>query len=150
MHKKRAGRPTTPFVLTDLERDELTRLSKRGRVNRSLAFRARIVLGCVEGTNSEVAAKLRTSNQTVGKWRKRFVEKRLDGLYDEPRVGAPRTISDDDVEAVIVKTLETKPNGRTHWSTRSMAAAVGMSHATIGRIWRTFGLKPHVSRSFKI
>ena len=150
MPKKRAGRPTTPLVLTDEERGELERISKRGRVNRSLAFRARIVLGCAEDTSSNVAAKRRTSNQTVGKWRKRFVEERLDGLYDEPRVGAPRTISDDDVEAVIVKTLETKPKGRTHWSTRSMAAAVGMSHATIGRVWRTFGLKPHVSRSFKI
>ena len=150
MPKKRAGRPTTPLVLTDEERGELERISKRGRVNRSLAFRARIVLGCAEETSSNVAAKRRTSNQTVGKWRKRFVEERLDGLYDEPRVGAPRTITDDDVDAVIVKTLETRPKGRTRWSTRSMAAAVGLSHATIGRLWRTFGLKPHVSRSFKI
>lgn len=138
------------LAVSDSERDELLRLTKRARVNRSLAFRAKIVLGCVEATNSAVAISLRTTNQTVGKWRKRFIEKRLDGLYDEPRVGAPRTISDNDVEAVIVKTLETKPKGRTHWSTRSMAAAVGMSHATIGRMWRTFGLKPHVSRSFKI
>ena len=144
------GRPMTELVLSDAEREELLRLTKRARVNRSLAFRAKIVLGCGDATNSVVANDLRTTNQTVGKWRKRFIEKRLDGLYDEPRVGAPRTISDDAVESVIVKTLETKPKGRTHWSTRSMAASVGMSHATIGRMWRTFGLKPHVSRSFKI
>lgn len=138
------------LVLSDGEREELLRLTKRARVNRNLAFRAKIVLGCDGATNSVVAKDLRTTNHTVGKWRKRFVAKRLDGLYDEPRVGAPRTISDDEVEAVIIKTLEAKPKGRTHWSTRSMAAAVGMSHATIGRMWRTFGLKPHVSRSFKI
>lgn len=140
----------TELVLLDGERDELLRLTKRARVNRNLAFRARIVLGCVDATNSAVARDLRTSKQTVGKWRRRFVEERLQGLYDEPRVGAPRTISDDDVEAVIVQTLETKPKGRTHWSTRSMAAKVGLSHTTIGRVWRTFGLKPHVSRSFKL
>ena len=147
---KKTGRPMAELVLSHDEREELSRLTKRGRVNRSLAFRAKIVLGCGEATNTVVANSLRTTNQTVGKWRKRFIEKRLDGLYDEPRVGAPRTITDDEVEAIIVKTLETKPKGRTHWSTRSMAATVGMSHATIGRMWRTFGLKPHVSRSFKI
>ena len=140
----------TELVLSSGEREELVRLTKRARVNRNLAFRVKIVLGCAEATNSAVAHTLRTTNQTVGKWRRRFVEHRLDGLYDEPRVGAPRTISDDEVEAIIVKTLETKPKGRTHWSTRSMAADVGMSHATIGRMWRTFGLKPHVSRSFKL
>jgi transposase len=144
------GRPMIELVLSDSEREELLRLTKRARVNRNLAFRAKVVLGCADATNSVVAERLRTTNQTVGKWRKRFIADRLDGLYDEPRVGAPRTISDDEVEAVIVKTLETKPKGRTHWSTRSMAAVVGMSHATIGRMWRTFGLKPHVSRSFKI
>jgi transposase len=138
------------LVLAESEREELVRLTKRGRINRNLAFRARIVLACAVGTNSDVANDLRTTNQTVGKWRSRFVEGRLDGLYDEPRVGAPRTISDDEIEAVIVKTLETKPKGRTHWSTRSMAEKVGLSHATIGRLWRTFGLKPHVARSFKI
>jgi transposase len=138
------------LVVSDSEREELLRLTNRARVNRNLAFRAKIVLSCAAATNSSVANSLRTTNQTVGKWRKRLIEKRLDGLYDEPRVGAPRTISDDEVEAVIIKTLESKPKGRTHWSTRSMAASVGMSHATIGRMWRTFGLKPHVSRSFKI
>jgi transposase len=101
-------------------------------------------------TNTAVALRYRTTTQTVGKWRKRFIAEKFDGLYDEPRVGAPRTIADDAVEAVLVKTLEEKPKGKTHWSTRSMAAHVGMSHATIGRMWRTFGLKPHITRSFKL
>jgi transposase len=145
------GRPVAELVLSDGEREELERLTKRTSVNRSLAFRARLVLACAGGmTNTAVARRYRTTNQTVGKWRKRFVEERLEGLYDEPRVGAPRTITDEAVEAVLVKTLEEKPKGKTHWSTRSMAAHVGMSHATIGRVWRTFGLKPHVTRSFKI
>ena len=91
-----------------------------------------------------------TTNTTVGKWRKRFIEHRLEGLLDEPRVGGPRTISDAEVEAVVVKTLETTPKGETHWSTRTMAAKAGMSHTMIGRIWRTFGLQPHVTRSFKL
>jgi transposase len=129
----------------------LIRLTKRARANRSLAFRARLVLACADGAaNSAVARRCRTSNATVGKRRQRFLDRRLDGIYDEPRVGAPRTISDEDVEAVIVKTLETTPPGETHWSTRTMAAKAGMSHTTVGRIWRTFGLKPHVTESFKI
>jgi transposase len=139
------------LVLTDEERDALVRLMKRPRANRSLAFRARLVLACAEGAaNIAVARRYRTTNATVGKWRQRFIEHRLEGIYDEPRVGAPRTISDEDVEAVIVKTLETTPPAETHWSTRSMAAHAGMSHTTVGRIWRTFGLKPHVTESFKI
>jgi transposase len=145
------GRPTPVLVVTDDERSALTRLSKRVRVNRSLAFRARLVLACADGpAASAVARRFRTTNATVGKWRRRFIDRRLEGLYDEPRVGAPRTISDEDVEAVIVKTLETTPLGETHWSTRTMAANAGLSHTTIGRIWRTFGLKPHVTESFKI
>ena len=127
------------------------RLTKRAHVNRALAFRARLVLACADGaTNSDVARRYRTTNATVGKWRVRFIERRLEGFYDEPRVGAPRTISDEEVEAVIVKTLETTPKGETHWSTRTMAAKAGMSHTMIGRIWRTFGLKPHVTESFKM
>jgi transposase len=136
-----AGRPKAELILSETERAELVRLTKRAQVNRALAFRARIILSCVEASNSVVSAKLRTSNQTVGKWRKRFVCERLDGLYDEPRVGAPRSISDDDVEALIVKTLESSPKGRTHWSTRTMAAHIGMSHSSVGRVWRAFGLK---------
>jgi transposase len=139
------------LVLTDEECDALVRLVKRPRANRSLAFRARLVLACAEGAaNIAVARRYRTTNATVGKWRQRFIEQRLEGIYDEPRVGAPRTISDEDVEAVIVNTLETTPPAETHWSTRSMAAHAGMSHTTVGRIWRTFGLKPHVTESFKI
>jgi transposase len=139
------------LVLTDEEREALVRLTKRPRANRSLAFRARLVLACAEGAaNTAVARRYRTTNATVGKWRRRFIEQRLDGIYDEPRVGAPRTIADEAVEAVIVQTLETTPPAETHWSTRSMAAHAGMSHTTVGRIWRTFGLKPHVTESFKI
>lgn len=145
------GRPKVALMVTDEERRELVRLTKRSHVNRALAFRARLVLACTDAVpNTAVARRLRTSNATVGKWRTRFIERRLDGLYDEPRIGAPRTISDEAVEAVIVKTLETTPKGETHWSTRTMAAKAGMSHTMIGRIWRTFGLKPHITRSFKI
>jgi transposase len=145
------GRPKPALVITDSERAELMRLTKRAHVNRALAFRARLVLACAEpAPNTTVARRHRTTNATVGKWRKRFLDARLDGLYDEPRVGAPRTISDEAVEAVIVKTLETLPPGATHWSTRTMAAKAGMSHTMVGRIWRTFGLKPHITRSFKI
>ncbi len=145
------GRPKLALVVTDPERSELVRLTNRAHVNRLLAFRARLVLACADGaTNTTVARRHRTTNATVGKWRRRFVERRLTGLYDEPRVGGPRTISDEEVEAVIVKTLETTPKGETHWSTRTMAAKAGMSHTMVGRIWRTFGLKPHVTASFKI
>jgi transposase len=145
------GRPKAELVVTDVERAELARLMNRARVSRSLAFRAKLVLACADGqTNSIVARRNRTTNQTVGKWRRRFVEFRLDGLYDEPRVGAPRKFSDDAVEAVIVKTLEATPKGRTHWSTRRMAKKAGMSHTMVGRIWRTFGLQPHISESFKM
>jgi len=109
------------------------------------------VLACADQPlNTVVARRYHTTNATVGKWRRRFLDNRLDGLYDEPRVGAPRRISDEAVEAVIVKTLETRPVGETHWSTRSMAAKAGMSHTMVGRIWRTFGLKPHLTESFKL
>jgi len=148
----KSGRPKkAALVLTDDERHALLRLTKRARVNRAFAFRARLVLACGDGTlNRAVARRFHTTDATVGKWRQRFIDRRLEGLYDEPRAGAPRTITDDAVEDVIVKTLETTPPAETHWSTRSMAAAAGLSHTTIGRIWRTFGLKPHVTESFKI
>ena len=145
------GRPTKPVVVTDAERRTLIRWTQRPRANRRLAFRARLVLACADGMpDTAVVRRYRTKNATVGKWRHRFIARRLDGLLDEPRVGAPRRISDDAVEAVIVTTLETTPPGETHWSTRAMAAKAGMSHVTVGRIWRTFGLKPHVTESFKI
>ncbi len=148
---KIVGRPKAPLVLSVDERDELIRLTRRAQVNRRLAFRAKVVLACADGTSSaDAARRCRTSNQTVCKWRKRFVESRLDGLFDEPRVGAPRKISDENVEAILVKTLETTPKGRTHWSTRKMATQVGISHTMVGRIWRTFGLRPHRTLSFKL
>ena len=108
------------------------------------------MLACIDASDTAVARRLRTTKTTVAKWRSQFVERRLEGLYDEPRVGAPRTISDEQVEAIIVKTLETTPPGETHWSTRSMAKAAGVSHTMVGRIWRTFRLQPHRTESFKI
>jgi transposase len=145
------GRPRTEVVITDSERTELKRLTKRAHVNRGIAFRARLVLAVADNTTDKaVARRLRTTKTTVAKWRVRFNARRLAGLYDEPRVGAPRTVSDDAVEAVVVKTLETTPKGETHWSTRTMAKAAGMSHTMVGRIWRTFGLQPHVTESFKL
>lgn len=145
------ARPKAKLTLTDEQRDALERLSKRGRSARHLAFRAKVILACAEGQpNTAVARKLRATNATVGKWRKRFIERGLDGLYDEPRPGVPRQISDDEVERVVVQTLETTPKGRTHWSTRSMAKSVGLSHSTVGRIWRAFGLQPHRSETFRL
>jgi transposase len=145
------GRPKQPLVLSSEERMELERLVRRARTNRRLSFRASLVLACTDGaTNTDVARRHRTSVQTVGTWRRRFIERRLEGLYDEPRVGAPRTVTDAEVERIVVETLETKPKGRTHWSTREMAAHAGVSHTTVGRIWRTFGLKPHVVRGYKL
>jgi transposase len=147
----RIGRPKAALIVSDDERQTLERLTKRAQVNRPLAFRARLILACADGTpNNVVARRYRTTNATVGKWRNRFIASRLGGLYDEPRVGATRTIGDDAVEAIIVKTLETKPVGETHWSTRSMAAQAGLSHTMVGRIWRAFGLKPHLTESFKL
>lgn len=105
---------------------------------------------CRGSTNREVATRFGVVEATVGKWRSRFIAKRLDGLVDEPRPGAPRTVTDDDVEAVIVKTLQEKPDDATHWSTRSMATATGMSQPTISRVWRAFGLKPHLVDTFKL
>ena len=147
----RTGRPKTPLVVTDEQRTELERLARRARTNRSVALRAKIVLASAKGlANTAVAAKLRTTAVTVGKWRKRFIEGGVGALYDEPRPGAPRKITDEDVEAVVVQTLESKPKGRTHWSTRKMAEKAGISHMSVGRIWRTFGLQPHVVHGFKI
>ena len=144
------GRPRAEVVVTDEERATLVRLTKRARVSRAVAFRARIVLACIDDTDTAVARRLRTTKTTIAKWRSQFVERRLEGLYDEPRVGAPRTISDEQVEAIIVKTLETTPPGETHWSTRSMAKAAGVSHTMVGRIWRTFRLQPHRTEGFKL
>lgn len=146
----RSGAPKAELVVTERQRAELERLARRARANRHVAFRAKIVLACAEGaTNVDVAAQLRTTPAAVGRWRKRFVANGVDGLSDEPRPGGPRKISDEDVEDILVKTLESKPKGRTHWSTRKMAQQAGVSHSTVGRIWRTFGLQPHIVKSFK-
>jgi len=146
-----AGRPKTALVLSDDERDTLERWSRRHTSAQALAMRCRIVLACCEGgTDVEVAERLGLHRDTVGKWRRRFMQRRLDGLHDEPRPGAPRQISDEDVERVIVTTLESQPANATHWSTRSMAATTGMSQSAISRIWRAFGLKPHQTESFKL
>jgi len=143
------GRPKSELILTDGEREELGRLVRRARSAPHVSFRAKIVLRCAAvETNAEVARLLHTSDATVGKWRERFVDRRVDGLHDEPRPGAPRLIGDDKIEEVVTKTLETTPRGRTHWSTRSMAKHLGLSPATIGRIWRAFGLQPHRTSHF--
>jgi transposase len=138
-------------VLNDDERETLERWARRPKSSQALAFRCRIVLAAAEGQSStEIAAELGCTGSTVGKWRGRFARRGIDGLHDEPRPGKPRSISDEDVELVIVKTLEEQPANATHWSTRSMAAATGMSQSAISRIWRAFGLKPHQSEAFKL
>jgi transposase len=147
----RTGRPKKALTLTDEERTQLSAWARRGKKAQRLALRARIVLGCAEGkTNGEVAEQLRTSAATVGKWRSRFVEDGLDGLVDEPRPGVPRKIGDELIEDLIARTLETKPRARTHWSTRSMAKEAGVSQSSVARIWRAFGLKPHLTKTFKL
>jgi transposase len=141
-----------PLVLSDEERATLERWARRPKSAQALALRCRIVLECAKGDahNSEVAERLGISRGTVNKWRARFLADRLDGLHDEPRPGAPRSIVDDDVERLIVRTLEETPVDATHWSTRSMAKATGMSQSSVSRIWRAFGLKPHLVDTFKL
>jgi transposase len=145
------GRPKQPLVLSDDEREALTRWSRRPKSPHSVAQRARIVLLAADGmTNVAVAERVGVNQATVVKWRRRFLERRLDGLVDEPRPGAPRSISDDAVEAVIVRTLEDKPTDATHWSTRDLAKKVGISPSSVGRIWQAFGLKPWQTDTFKL
>src|SRR6266516_4093084 len=145
------GRPKVPLVLTDEERETLVRWSRRAKSSQALALRCRIVLACAQGTtNKAVAAELGVWPQTVTKWRARFITGRLAGLVDEPRPGAPRTITDEQVEAVVVATLEETPKDATHWSRSSMAKRSGLSKSTVGRIWRRFDRRPHLSDSFKL
>jgi transposase len=147
----RRGRPTAEVVLSSEERETLERWARRPKSAQALALRCRIVLAAAEGeANGEIASRLGCHATTVGKWRRRFAERGLDGLQDEPRPGKPRTIGDDDVERVIRKTLEETPRDATHWSTRSLAAQVGMSQSAVSRIWRAFALKPHQLESFKL
>jgi transposase len=147
----RTGRPKVALILTEDERRRLDSLAHRSRSAPHVARRARIILACADGTDSKVVARRRhVTPATVCKWRGRFIRQRLDGLSDEPRPGAARTVTDDQVEQVIIRTLETTPRGATHWSTRDMARAVGLSRMAIHRIWYTFGLQPHRSETFKL
>lgn len=147
----RTGRPKQPLVLEPVEREQLRRWARRPRTEQRLASRSRIVLRCADGLdNDEVAAELGVHAKTVGKWRRRFLERRLEGLSDDPRPGVPRTVLDETVEEIVRRTIEETPPDATHWSTRSMARRTGVSPATVGRIWQAFGLKPHLVETFKI
>ena len=147
----RAGRPKTKLELTSDERAELMRLTRRSKTAQALAQRSRIILACADGAcNSDVARQLGITGATVCKWRKRFIERRVNGLLDEPRPGIPRKITDVDVERVVTLTLESTPRNATHWSTRSMARKTGMSQSAISRIWRAFALQPHRTETFKL
>src|SRR5712691_8756670 len=146
-----AGKPRLPLVLTDAERRTLQGWASRRKTAQGLAQRARIVLMCADGkTNVAVAAELGITRETVGKWRNRFIKQRFAGLSDEPRPGVPRTITDAQVEEVVVRTLEESPEGATHWSKRELARQVGISPASVHRIWRAFGLQPWRTETFKI
>ena len=137
--------------MSEGEREQLESWARRGKSAQALAQRSRIVLAAAEGLkNTEISERLSLDHTTVRKWRSRFAEQRLDGLLDEPRPGRPRTISDAQVEEVIVKTLESTPKDATHWSTRSMAAEVGLSQSAVSRIWRAFGLQPHRTETWKL
>lgn len=147
----RTGRPKAELVLTDDEREQLQRWTRRHSSAQALALRSRIVLACAEGTSSrEVAAQLGCNEATVGKWRRRFVVARLDGLSDEPRPGRPASVTADQVEDVVIATLEATPENATHWSRSKMAQRSGLSESTIGRIWKAFGLQPHRTEGFKL
>src|SRR5919201_4028147 len=145
------GKPAVAIELTAAERSELESLASRRRTAQGLARRARIVLAAADGMENQTIAELVGADQnTVGKWRRRFAQRRIDGLHDEPRSGAPRQIGDAEIAETIRLTLETTPPDATHWSLRSMAAAVGHAPSTIHRIWKAFCLQPHRAESFKL
>lgn len=147
----RTGRPKAELILSEQERAELQRIARRAKSAQALVLRARIVLACADGlSNKGAAAKVGVEPHTVSRWRRRFIEQRLEGLGDEPRVGRPPSISLEKVEQVLVDTLESKPVNATHWSRASMAKRSGLSRSTIGRIWKDFELKPHLTDGFKI
>ena len=144
------GRPTKPLEVSAEEKEKLMMLARRPKSAQAMAMRARIVLGCEEAlTNGAVAKKLHITGATVCKWRERFRVNRLEGLLDEPRPGAPRSVTDAQVEEVVTRTLESMPENSTHWSTRLMAKKTGLTQTAIVRIWRAFGLQPHRVESFK-
>ena len=145
------GPRLTPITLSDDERGKLAAWARRPKTSQRLALRANIVLAAADGeTNTDIAHDLGVTLPTVGKWRSRFLSQRLDGLADEPRPGPPRTLTDARVEEVVTRTLETKPDHATHWSTRSLANTLGLSQTAVARIWRAFGLKPHLHETFKL
>ena len=147
----RTGRPKEGLVLDREEREQLEQWARRRKTAQALALRSRIILSCAEGrANKDVAHQERVTPQTVGKWRRRFIARRLGGLLDEPRVGARRRISDGDVERILTMTLESTPKNATHWSTRSMAQASGLTQTAVSRIWRAFALQPHRTETFKL
>jgi len=149
--RPRKGRPTVDIVLSEEERAELERYVRRSTIEERLSTRARIVLLCADGlNNTEVARRVGRNPTTVGNWRKRFAEQRLEGLSDLDRPGGPRQIGDELVEELVVRTLETTPKGETHWSTRSAAKVSGMSASSVGRVWRALGLKPHRTETFQL
>src|SRR5262245_4660630 len=147
----RTGRPTPPIMLTAAEGQTLEQWARRPTTAQGLAQRARLILACATSkTNGDIAVGAGVTRQTVGRWRHRFARKRLAGLMDEPRPGAPRKITDAEIERVIALTLESTPRDATHWSTRGMAKRSGLSQTAVSRIWRTFGLQPHRSETFKL
>src|SRR5215212_3497045 len=146
----RRGPKLPELVLTDEERAALERWARRRTSSQALAERCRIVLACASGSNREVAQDLGVARSTVIKWRPRFVARRLEGLVDEPRPGAPRKLTDEHIERVIVTTLEITPTDATHWSTRSLARVLGRNQTAVSRIWRAFGLKPQLTEAFKL
>ena len=147
----RRGRKLESVTLTTEEHNRLVEWTRRHKTSQALALRARIVLAAqTDRSNREIARQLRVTAQTVGKWRTRFLTQRLDGLLDEPRPGAPRTISDAKVERVIALTLQETPRDATHWSSRAMAKASGLSQTAVVRIWHAFGLQPHRAETFKL
>lgn len=147
----KAGRPTPSLLLTVAELEALRAWTRQPKCPQALALRARLILLCAGGrSNTETAADLHVTIQTVGKWRQRFIERRLDGLLDEPRPGTPRRLSVADVDRVLGLTLDSMPANAAKWSTRSLAEASGLSRASVHRIWRAFSLQPHREETFKL
>ncbi len=147
----RTGRPKAELILSDEERAALEGWVRRRSTPQAWALRCRIILACASGaSNKDVAAQLGSTPHAVGRWRARFIEHRIAGLGDMPRSGGPRTVTDEQVAAVVTKTLESTPKNATHWSTRAMAKEMGLSQSTVSRIWRAFGLQPHRSQTFKL